>query len=169
MVNSVTKSLINYVVRELESNLFIRTLFFKVGQCGVRRLEVNHVKRELPRCHLGTEFIPQDNGFLATVIRSVNLDPLAFIGSPTCPRSVIFAGIHRFRNVLYKINSCADPVISLYAVPAQFLIPLANELEVSLDELFGNDSVTMADISSKIVYNWTKEDLLDERMPHETI
>ena len=31
------------------------------------------------------------------------------------------------------------------------LIPLANELEVSLDELFGNDSVTMADISSKIV------------------
>ncbi len=31
------------------------------------------------------------------------------------------------------------------------LIPLANELEVSLDELFGNNSVTMADISSKIV------------------
>ena len=31
------------------------------------------------------------------------------------------------------------------------LVPLANELEVSLDELFGNDSVTMADISSKIV------------------
>ena len=31
------------------------------------------------------------------------------------------------------------------------LIPLANELEVSLDELFGNESVTMADISSKIV------------------
>ena len=31
------------------------------------------------------------------------------------------------------------------------LIPLANELEVSLDELFGNDSVTMADISSKIM------------------
>ena len=32
-----------------------------------------------------------------------------------------------------------------------FLVPLANELEVSLDELFGNDSVTMADISSKIM------------------
>lgn len=31
------------------------------------------------------------------------------------------------------------------------LIPLANELEVSLDELFGNELVTMADISSKIV------------------
>ena len=31
------------------------------------------------------------------------------------------------------------------------LVPLANELEVSLDELFGNHSVTMADISSKIV------------------
>ena len=31
------------------------------------------------------------------------------------------------------------------------LIPLANELEASLDELFGNESVTMADISSKIV------------------
>ena len=31
------------------------------------------------------------------------------------------------------------------------LIPLANELEVSLDELFGNDSVTMADISGRIV------------------
>ena len=31
------------------------------------------------------------------------------------------------------------------------LVPLANELDVSLDELFGNDSVTMADISSKIV------------------
>ena len=31
------------------------------------------------------------------------------------------------------------------------LVPLANELEVSLDELFGNNSVTMADISSKIV------------------
>ena len=31
------------------------------------------------------------------------------------------------------------------------LIPLANELEVSLDELFGNESVTMADISGKIV------------------
>ena len=31
------------------------------------------------------------------------------------------------------------------------LIPLANELEVSIDELFGNESVTMADISSKIV------------------
>lgn len=31
------------------------------------------------------------------------------------------------------------------------LIPLANALEVSLDELFGNESVTMADISSKIV------------------
>ena len=31
------------------------------------------------------------------------------------------------------------------------LVPLANELEVSLDELFGNESVTMADISSKIV------------------
>ena len=31
------------------------------------------------------------------------------------------------------------------------LITLANELEVSLDELFGNESVTMADISSKIV------------------
>lgn len=31
------------------------------------------------------------------------------------------------------------------------LVPLANELEVSLDELFGNDSVSMADISCKIV------------------
>ena len=31
------------------------------------------------------------------------------------------------------------------------LVPLANELEVSLDDLFGNESVTMADISSKIV------------------
>lgn len=31
------------------------------------------------------------------------------------------------------------------------LVPLANELEVSLDELFGNESVTMAEISSKIV------------------
>ena len=31
------------------------------------------------------------------------------------------------------------------------LVSLANELEVSLDELFGNNSVTMADISSKIV------------------
>ena len=31
------------------------------------------------------------------------------------------------------------------------LVPLANELEVSLDELFGNESVTMADISSKIM------------------
>ncbi len=31
------------------------------------------------------------------------------------------------------------------------LIPLANELEVSLDELFGNNSVTMADISGRIV------------------
>ena len=31
------------------------------------------------------------------------------------------------------------------------LIPLANELEVSLDELFGNESVTMADISGRIV------------------
>ena len=31
------------------------------------------------------------------------------------------------------------------------LSPLANELEVSLDELFGNDSVTMADLSSKIM------------------
>ena len=113
--------LINYVVRELERNLFIRALFFKVRQRRVRRLEVNHVKRELPRRHLGTELIPQDNRFLATIIRSVNLDPLALVGSPTCPRSVIFAGIYRFRNILYKINSCADPVISLYAGPAQFL------------------------------------------------
>ena len=31
------------------------------------------------------------------------------------------------------------------------LIPLANELEVSLDELFGNETVTMADISGRIV------------------
>ncbi|MBQ8742047.1 MAG: helix-turn-helix transcriptional regulator [Clostridia bacterium] len=31
------------------------------------------------------------------------------------------------------------------------LVPLANELDVSLDELFGNDSVTMADISGKIM------------------
>lgn len=31
------------------------------------------------------------------------------------------------------------------------LVPLANELEVSLDELFGNNSVTMADISGRIV------------------
>ena len=31
------------------------------------------------------------------------------------------------------------------------LVPLANELEVSLDELFDNDSVSMADISGKIV------------------
>ncbi|MBQ7376298.1 MAG: helix-turn-helix transcriptional regulator [Clostridia bacterium] len=31
------------------------------------------------------------------------------------------------------------------------LVPLANELEVSLDELFGNNSVSMADISGRIV------------------
>jgi len=31
------------------------------------------------------------------------------------------------------------------------LVPLANELEVSLDELFGNDSVSMADISGRII------------------
>ena len=31
------------------------------------------------------------------------------------------------------------------------LVPLANVLEVSLDELFGNNSVTMADISGRIV------------------
>ena len=31
------------------------------------------------------------------------------------------------------------------------LVPLANELDVSLDELFGNESVTMADISAKII------------------
>ncbi len=31
------------------------------------------------------------------------------------------------------------------------LVPLANELEVSLDELFGNDSVSMSDISCRIV------------------
>ena len=31
------------------------------------------------------------------------------------------------------------------------LVPLANELEVSLDELFGNETVTMADISGRIV------------------
>ena len=31
------------------------------------------------------------------------------------------------------------------------LVPLANELEVSLDELFGNESITMADISGRIV------------------
>ena len=31
------------------------------------------------------------------------------------------------------------------------LLPLANELEVSLDELFGNESVTMADLSGKII------------------
>ena len=31
------------------------------------------------------------------------------------------------------------------------LVPLANELDVSLDELFGNDSVSMADISCRIV------------------
>lgn len=31
------------------------------------------------------------------------------------------------------------------------LVPLANELEVSLDELFGNESVTMTDISGRIV------------------
>jgi len=31
------------------------------------------------------------------------------------------------------------------------LVPLANVLEVSLDELFGNETVTMADISSKIL------------------
>ena len=31
------------------------------------------------------------------------------------------------------------------------LVPLANELEVSLDELFGNDAVSMADISGRIV------------------
>ena len=31
------------------------------------------------------------------------------------------------------------------------LLPLANELEVSLDELFGNDSVSMADISGRII------------------
>ena len=31
------------------------------------------------------------------------------------------------------------------------LVPLANELEVSLDELFGNESVTMADLSGRII------------------
>ena len=31
------------------------------------------------------------------------------------------------------------------------LVPLANELEVSLDELFGNETVTMADISGRII------------------
>ena len=31
------------------------------------------------------------------------------------------------------------------------LVPLANELEVSLDQLFGNESVTMTDISGRIV------------------
>jgi len=31
------------------------------------------------------------------------------------------------------------------------LVPLANELDVSLDELFGNETVTMADISRRIV------------------
>ena len=31
------------------------------------------------------------------------------------------------------------------------LVPLANELEVSLDELFGNDAVSMADISGRII------------------
>ena len=31
------------------------------------------------------------------------------------------------------------------------LVPLANELEVSLDELFGNEAITMADISGRIV------------------
>lgn len=31
------------------------------------------------------------------------------------------------------------------------LIPLANELEVSLDELFGNETVTMADLSGRII------------------
>ena len=31
------------------------------------------------------------------------------------------------------------------------LVPLANELQVSLDELFGNETVTMADISGRIV------------------
>ena len=31
------------------------------------------------------------------------------------------------------------------------LVPLANELDVSLDELFGNDSVSMADISGRIM------------------
>jgi len=31
------------------------------------------------------------------------------------------------------------------------LVPLANELEVSLDKLFGNESVTMTDISGRIV------------------
>lgn len=31
------------------------------------------------------------------------------------------------------------------------LVPLANELEVSLDELFGNETITMADISGRIV------------------
>ena len=31
------------------------------------------------------------------------------------------------------------------------LVPLANELEVSLDELFGNDSVSMADVSGRII------------------
>lgn len=39
------------------------------------------------------------------------------------------------------------------------LVPLANELDVSLDELFGNESVTMADISAKIIkliYNTEK-------------
>ncbi len=31
------------------------------------------------------------------------------------------------------------------------LVPLANELEVSFDELFGNETITMADVSGRIV------------------
>ena len=31
------------------------------------------------------------------------------------------------------------------------LVPLANELETSLDELYGNETVTMADISGRII------------------
>ena len=45
------------------------------------------------------------------------------------------------------------------------LVPLANELDVSLDEFFGNESVTMSDISSKIIkliYNTEETERFNE-------
>ena len=46
------------------------------------------------------------------------------------------------------------------------LVPLANELDASLDELFGNDSVSMADISGRIVkliHNTEAKELTSEQ------
>ena len=42
------------------------------------------------------------------------------------------------------------------------LVPLANELEVSLDELFGNDYVSMADISDRIIKLIRKTDAKEQ-------